>query len=142
MQIKQSFFSILLVLLLLFGIVSPLTFSFAVEEVYDYGQFTDKINTSSQKIIEKDLTFSSSRTSFSLVFPDYIPTADDDIEVEWTIDGKKFDRILDIDDATDISVISTFPLVTHPTQNIHLKVTFQKEIPSDFLVISSSQEPT
>lgn len=138
MQIQRTFFSVLLIFLMTMGIFSPLTFSFAISNVYDYGQFSEKINTSSEKVLHKTLSFDTPRTSFSFVFPDYIPEDDEEIRVEWIHHGKKFVRFLDIEDEKDRSVISTFPFVTTPTHTMEVTLYFQKKVPESITLITAS----
>lgn len=140
MQIQRTFFSLFLIFLITIGVFSPLTFSFAISDVYDYGQFSDKINTSSEKILHKTFVFDSLRTSFSVVFPDYLPEDDEEIRVEWLHNGKKFIRFLDIEDEKDRSVISTFPFVTSPTQTMEVTIYFQKKVPPSITLVSSSEK--
>lgn len=138
MQIQRTFFSVFLVFLITIGIFSPLTFSFEISNVYDYGQFSKKINTSSEKILHKTLSFDSPRTSFSFVFPDYLPEDDEEIRVEWLHNGKKFIRFLDIEDEKDRSVISTFPFVTLPTDTMEVTLYFQKKVPESITLVTTS----
>jgi hypothetical protein len=75
--------------------------TFGWEDKYDYSEYFDKINISSndmdKSLFEGNITFESERTTFILAFDDYTPTSSEDIEVIWNVDGVKYARFLDIE---------------------------------------------
>lgn len=89
MQILRRFFSLFLTFLLIFGIISPLTYSFSFQDEYDYAEFSNKIKISSEKIYENSFTetvsLDSPRTTFFLRFDNFHAESESDIQVEWKI---------------------------------------------------------
>ena len=144
MQKIRSFFSFILIFSLFFGIFSPFVESFALEDIYDYSEFYNKINISSQtysdKSLEGKVMFDSPRTTFIFAFDGYTPQSSSDIEVEWNIDGKKYSHFLDIEWPDDYSRITTFPRITESRMDISYRIIFHTEnTPTSALLISSFQ---
>ncbi len=123
MQKIRTFFSFFLTIIILCSCIFPIGFSFAWQNKYDYNEFYDRINVSSwASVLEKTFTFDTPRTTFSLVIEWFHPTSADDIKVEWSFSGKTFSRNLDIEDETDFSRMTTFPLVTSARHDMSVKI--------------------
>jgi hypothetical protein len=128
----------------LVSIFFPVGASFQWKYLYDYRDFSDKINISSDvRFLEQKLSFETPRTSFSLVFPHFSPTSHDDVQVDWLVDGRTYTRHLDIDDMRDgyEEVVSTFPFVTEARRDISFRITILgRDIPSQVELVSSRQD--
>ncbi len=140
MQKIRSFFSYFVLFSLFFGIFAPVTVSFAWEDIYDYSEYSDKINISSESSLDGSITFDSPRTTFIVAFDGYIPNSSEDIEVEWNIDGKKYSHFLDRDWPDDHSRVTTFPRITEPRTKIGYRIINHTwSLPKSIILISSFQ---
>jgi hypothetical protein len=127
MQKIRLFFSSFLIFSFLFGVFSPIVFSFSTRAIYDYREFREKIkidiskNTKNSPSFEASLAFSSPRTTFTLIFPEYKNTPPPtDLHIEWEVDGIVYGRQLDLEDEGEN--ISTFPLVVQSRGRISFKI--------------------
>jgi hypothetical protein len=127
MQKIRLFFSSFLIFSFLFGVFSPIVFSFSTRAIYDYREFREKIkidiskNTKNSPFFETNLAFNSPRTTFTLIFPEYKNTPPPtDLHVEWEVDGMIYERELDLEDEGEN--ISTFPLVVQSRDRISFRI--------------------
>jgi hypothetical protein len=82
----------------MFADIIPAFASIRIVDKYDYSDYIDKINISSNTdTVHIRQEFSTPRTTFYLQFQNISPESPEDIEVEWNIDGKLFHRHLDWD---------------------------------------------
>ena len=143
MQKIRSFLSFLLSIVIFLGIFQPVWVSFAWKESYDYSEYSENINTSSENtIVYKNIHFNTPRTSFALVFSGISLPADDDMSIEWIVDGRIFSRHLDLDDRPDVweDIISTFPFVTSPRMSMDVRIISKKwPLPAGIRIITSNQ---
>ncbi len=144
MQKIRLFFSFFLLFFFLFGIFSPIAFSFSEEDIYDYREFREKIkvessqNTIHSPFFETHLAFSSPRTTFTLVFPEYknkIPPTD--LRIEWVVDATIYERTLDIEDEGEN--IATFPLVVEKRNRIGFRI-YWTHLPREVELITARHD--
>lgn len=108
--------------------------SIAQVDIYDYTEYSEKINISSldlqevtysgsSTLLESKTHFTTPRTTFSFSFPGYRTKNPDDLQVEWIVDGRIFHRSLDTDgpNGSDQEPM-TFPFVTSARTDIAFRI--------------------
>lgn len=144
MQKIRLFFSSFLIFSSLFGIFSPIAFSFSEKDIYDYREFHEKIkvdmfqNVDPSSPFEAHFVFDSPRTTFTLIFPEYknsIPPAD--LRIEWVLDGMVYERTLDLEEEGEN--IATFPLVVEKRDRISFKM-YWNNLPHEVELVTARHD--
>jgi hypothetical protein len=142
MQKIRSFFIIVVSILIAITPVSPIFGYISWTDIYDYSEFQQEINISSSRenIYKDTISFDTPRTTFIFSFSGYTPEKEDDIIIEWDIDGTIYSRSLDYEPREEYESLTTFPFVTSARKSIDFTIRFHDEHrPSSLYLITSNQ---
>ncbi len=142
MQKIKRFFSSLLVFFLAFGIFSPLGVSFTWQDIYDYSEYSHKINTDNDSVLEWKISFDSPRTTFFLAFDGMIAPRAEDVEVIWKIGAVEHSQFLDIEWWDDMNRVTTFPYVVTPQSHIEYRIVYHTDARPTSLELISAYHAT